>query len=74
VAAHAHPGLRDHNLLQAIARVNRPYNDLKAVGVIIDYFGVFEKLQDALNFDKDELGEVAFPLTRLWKHLPRWAN
>lgn len=54
--------------------MNRPYNDLKAVGVIIDYFGVFEKLQDALNFDKDELGEVAFPLTRLWKHLPRWAN
>ncbi len=58
-------GLRDHTLLQAIARVNRPYNDLKEVGVIIDYFGVFEKLQDALNFDKNELGEVAFPLTRL---------
>jgi type I restriction enzyme R subunit len=58
-------GLRDHNLLQAIARVNRPYNELKKVGVIIDYFGVFEKLQDALNFDKNELGEVAFPLTRL---------
>lgn len=58
-------GLRDHALLQAIARVNRPYNDLKKVGVVIDYFGVFEKLQDALNFDKDELGEVAFPLTRL---------
>jgi type I restriction enzyme R subunit len=58
-------GLRDHTLLQAIARVNRPYNDLKRVGVVIDYFGVFEKLQDALNFDKNELGEVAFPLTRL---------
>jgi len=58
-------GLRDHTLLQAIARVNRPYNDLKKVGVVIDYFGVFEKLQDALNFDKNELGEVAFPLTRL---------
>jgi type I restriction enzyme R subunit len=58
-------GLRDHTLLQAIARVNRPYNDLKKVGVVIDYFGVFEKLQDALNFEKNELGEVAFPLTRL---------
>jgi type I restriction enzyme R subunit len=58
-------GLRDHTLLQAIARVNRPYNDMKEVGVVIDYFGVFEKLQDALNFDKNELGEVAFPLTRL---------
>jgi len=58
-------GLRDHTLLQAIARVNRPYNELKRVGVVIDYFGVFEKLQDALNFEKNELGEVAFPLTRL---------
>jgi type I restriction enzyme, R subunit len=58
-------GLRDHTLLQAMARVNRPYNELKKVGVIIDYYGVFEKLQDALNFEKDELGEVAFPLTRL---------
>ena len=58
-------GLRDHSLLQAIARVNRPYNDLKKFGVVLDYFGVFEKLQDALNFDRNELGEVAFPLTRL---------
>ncbi|MEW6669413.1 MAG: HsdR family type I site-specific deoxyribonuclease [Thermodesulfobacteriota bacterium] len=57
--------LRDHSLLQAIARVNRPYNDLKQVGMVIDYFGVFERLQDALNFEKNELGEVAFPLTRL---------
>jgi type I restriction enzyme R subunit len=58
-------GLRDHLLLQAIARVNRPYRDLKKFGVVLDYFGVFEKLQDALNFDRNELGEVAFPLTRL---------
>ena len=58
-------GLRDHTLLQAIARVNRPYREPKSVGIILDYFGVFERLQDALNFDKNELGEVAFPLTRL---------
>lgn len=58
-------GLRDHTLLQAIARVNRPYREPKTVGIILDYFGVFERLQDALNFDKNELGEVAFPLTRL---------
>lgn len=58
-------GLRNHTLLQAIARVNRPYREPKKVGVILDYFGVFERLQDALNFDKNELGEVAFPLTRL---------
>jgi type I restriction enzyme, R subunit len=54
-------GLRDHTLLQAMARVNRPYNDLKEYGLILDYFGVFENLNDALNFDKNELGEAAFP-------------
>jgi len=54
-------GMRDHTLLQAIARVNRPYNDLKEFGLILDYFGMFEKLNEALNYDKNELGEVAFP-------------
>jgi type I restriction enzyme R subunit len=54
-------GLRDHTLLQAIARVNRPYRDIKASGHVVDYFGVFEDLNDALNFDKNELGVVAFP-------------
>ena len=37
-------GLRDHTLLQAIARVNRPYKDIKDTGVVYDYFGMFEKL------------------------------
>lgn len=58
-------GIRDHTLLQAIARVNRPYSEVKKVGVVIDYYGLFDKLEQALNFDKNELGEVAFPFTRL---------
>jgi type I restriction enzyme, R subunit len=58
-------GIRDHALLQAIARVNRPYNELKKVGVVMDYYGLFDRLEQALNFDKNELGEVAFPFTRL---------
>ena len=53
--------MKDHTLLQAIARVNRPYSDLKEFGLILDYFGIFERLNDALNYDKSELGEVAFP-------------
>lgn len=44
--------LRDHNLLQAIARTNRPLPSMnKRTGVIIDYFGVFTNLEKALNFD-----------------------
>jgi type I restriction enzyme R subunit len=58
-------GIRDHTLLQAIARVNRPYNELKKFGVVMDYYGLFDRLEQALNFDKNELGEVAFPFTRL---------
>lgn len=55
-------GLKAHTLLQAIARVNRPYNELKQHGLIVDYYGVFEKLNEALNdFDRKEIGKVVFP-------------
>ena len=36
--------LRDHNLLQAIARTNRPLPVMKKrTGVVVDYFGVFSE-------------------------------
>jgi type I restriction enzyme R subunit len=45
--------LRDHNLLQAIARTNRPLPNMnKRTGLVVDYFGVFEELEKALNFDE----------------------
>ena len=53
--------LRGHKLLQAIARVNRIYSD-KEFGYIIDYYGVIENLDDAMqmyssfeDFDDDDL-------------------
>jgi type I restriction enzyme R subunit len=55
-------GLKNHSLLQAIARVNRPYNEVKKEGVIRDFWGAFTHLNEALRYDKSELGEVAFPL------------
>jgi type I restriction enzyme R subunit len=46
--------LRDHNLLQAIARTNRPQPSMKKrTGVVVDYFGVFTDLEKALNFDEN---------------------
>jgi type I restriction enzyme, R subunit len=39
--------LREHTLLQAIARVNR-VSDKKDYGLIVDYWGVSESLQEAL--------------------------
>lgn len=45
--------LRDHNLLQAIARTNRPLPLMKKrTGVVVDYFGNFDSLEKALNFDE----------------------
>jgi type I restriction enzyme R subunit len=40
--------LREHTLLQAIARVNRPWGDTKKYGLVVDYWGVSEALQEAL--------------------------
>jgi type I restriction enzyme R subunit len=45
--------LRDHNLLQAIARTNRPLPSLmKRTGLVVDYFGMFTNLEKSLNFDE----------------------
>jgi len=43
--------LKDHTLLQAIARINRPYPE-KDGGLVVDYVGIFENLQRALSFDQ----------------------
>lgn len=58
-------GLKNHTLLQAIARVNRPYDEIKKHGIIRDFWGVFSHLNEALRYDKAELGDVAFPLQRV---------
>ena len=54
--------MRDHVLLQAIARVNRPYEDesgqIKPCGFVLDFVGIFEKLEKALAFDSDVVTSV----------------
>ncbi|GHG01357.1 DEAD/DEAH box helicase [Deinococcus piscis] len=40
--------LKEHNILQAIARVNRLY-DGKDYGLIVDYRGIFNELHEALD-------------------------
>ena len=54
--------MRDHVLLQAIARVNRPYEDadglVKPAGFVLDFVGIFDKLEKALAFDSDEVASV----------------
>src|SRR5699024_10678356 len=40
--------MQGHNLMQAIARVNRVFKD-KSGGVVVDYIGILESLKKALN-------------------------
>lgn len=54
--------IRDHNLLQAVARTNRPYDDKisklsKEFGRIVDYVGVFQNYKEALNYEPEDIGE-----------------
>lgn len=46
--------LKEHSLLQAIARTNRTYNNVKQSGLIVDYIGVSSKLDEALATYREE--------------------
>ncbi len=63
--------MRDHVLLQAIARVNRPYEDeegrKKPSGFVLDFVGIFDKLEKALAFDSGDVTEVVKDLEVLKK-------
>ena len=54
--------MRDHVLLQAIARVNRPYVDAegirKSIGLVVDFVGVSRDLRKALQFDSSDVSGV----------------
>ena len=60
--------MRDHNLMQAIARVNRVFPE-KAGGLIVDYVGIAAALKDAMkrytkrdqdNYGKNDIKEKAY--------------
>ena len=69
--------LQGHKLLQAIARVNR-INPDKEFGYIIDYYGVIENLDDALQlyssfdeFDEDDLAGTMVNINEEIEKLPQ---
>ena len=62
--------MRDHALLQTIARVNRPYENeemkmMKPHGFVLDFVGIFDKLEKALSFDSDEVNAIVKDLSLL---------
>lgn len=63
--------LTDHNLLQAIARVNRT-NKNKFCGYIVDYYGLSDYLTEALEMFSTE--DVAGALKDLKDEIPKLKN
>ncbi len=77
--------LKEHNLLQAIARVNRTYDKpykaiedgkeiektrTKAYGRVVDYFGITRHLEEALEiFDNVDVGEPMENIDSLFKKM-----
>ena len=63
-----------HNLMQAIARVNRVYKD-KEGGLVVDYVGIASALKKAMNDftkrDKDNYGEQDIAKTALPKFIEK---
>ncbi len=62
--------MRDHVLLQAVARVNRPYEDERGIkkpcGLIVDFIGILKELNKALAFDSDKVSGVIEDLDLLF--------
>ena len=61
--------LKDHTLLQAICRTNRPYVG-KNYGCIVDYFGVFDDIANSLNFDDEHVKTIISNISELRDQLP----
>lgn len=65
--------IKDHNLLQAVCRTNRPFEHggrTKTHGLVVDYLGVFDHLAKALQFDEKAMQQVVTNISRLADELP----
>lgn len=62
--------LRNHTLLQAICRTNRPYGVEKTHGLIVDYLGVFDDVAQALQFDEKGVQKAVSNIAELKNALP----
>ena len=67
--------LKEHRLLQAIARTNRPYKDIKTAGLIIDYVGILKEFQKAFeNYTKEDITGVLLPIDELAQEFTQTIN
>ncbi len=61
--------IKEHSLLQAICRTNRPYTG-KTFGLIVDYLGIFDEVAQALAFDEKSVQQVITNLEELKVQVP----
>ncbi len=60
--------LKKHRLLQATARVNRPFEDVKGAGLIIDYVGILKEFRTTLGeYYKEKVGDLFIDFNALFK-------
>lgn len=58
--------LKEHRLLQAIARTNRPFKNLKDCGLIIDYVGILKEFEWAFKvYSKEDLNGALIDFDKL---------
>ncbi|KUO64729.1 MAG: DEAD/DEAH box helicase [Gracilibacter sp. BRH_c7a] len=62
--------MKDHNLLQAICRTNRTYDEGKTHGLIVDYIGIFDNVAKALDFDEASMKKVITNIEEVKKQVP----
>ncbi|OES45366.1 type I restriction endonuclease subunit R [Domibacillus iocasae] len=62
--------MKDHNLLQAICRTNRTYDEGKTHGLIVDYIGIFDNVAKALDFDEASMKKVITNIDEVKKQIP----
>ncbi len=62
--------MKDHNLLQAICRTNRTFDEGKTHGLIVDYIGIFDNVAKALDFDESSMKKVVTNIEEVKKQIP----
>jgi type I restriction enzyme, R subunit len=62
--------MKEHGLLQAVCRTNRPYPK-KTHGLIVDYIGVFDDVAAAVIFDEKSVSEAVGALAKLRDEFPK---
>lgn len=61
--------IKEHNLLQAICRTNRPFPD-KSHGLVVDYLGIFDDVAQVLDFDEKSVQRAITNIEELKAQLP----